>query len=219
MNSSPIFDSLSYAGVIPVVEIPHPDLAVPLAEALASADLPVIEVTFRTSSADESISRIKKVFPKFTVGAGTLLNEAQVEMAVRAGADFGVSPGLNLKVVKRAHNLQFPHIPGVMTPSEVESGLENSINFFKLFPSEAISGLKLLPSFKGPYRSAKFMPTGGVSIQKLSEYLSNENVFACGGTWIATRQMIENRKFDEISNLARGAVKEVKEIRNRNEDQ
>lgn len=204
-------ETLSAFKIIPVVEIPHAELAEPLAESLIAGGLPIVEVTFRTDDAAASISRISTAFPEMHLGAGTLLSKNQMQEAIDAGAKFGVAPGLNRTVADFAFANGFQFIPGINTPSELELGLELGFSLFKIFPAEPIGARNLIPAFGGPYPHANFMPTGGVTKENLLSYLQIPTVMACGGTWIAPKSLIANREFAEISHRAREAVLLIQE--------
>lgn len=197
--------------LIPVVEIPDSQLAVPLAEAILVGGISVLEVTFRTAEAAASIQRISESMHEFTVGAGTLLSKDQVNIAIDSGADFGVAPGLNTSTLEHAIKNEFEFIPGINTPSEIEIGLELGIRTFKIFPAEPIGAANLIPAFYGPYPQAKFMPTGGITIENIYSYLRLPNVIACGGTWIAPRELIAKKQFSEITRRTRHAVEILRE--------
>jgi 2-dehydro-3-deoxyphosphogluconate aldolase/(4S)-4-hydroxy-2-oxoglutarate aldolase len=194
--------------VVPVVVVDSAEDAVPLARALHAGGLDVVEVTFRTAAAADAINAIRKALPAMTVGAGTLLMPDQVDQAALAGAQFGVAPGLNLRVVQRARDLKLPFIPGVMTPSEIEQALAHDLKLLKFFPAEAAGGVKMLKALAGPYAHTglSFIPLGGVLPANLAEYLALPLVGAVGGTWIAERKLIQTKAWDEITRLAREAV-------------
>jgi 2-dehydro-3-deoxyphosphogluconate aldolase/(4S)-4-hydroxy-2-oxoglutarate aldolase len=201
-----LVEKLSSYGVIPVVAVDDVDQSLRLAEALSEGGLPVVEITFRTPAAAESIAAVRKHFPNVFVGAGTLLLVDHVKRAQDAGAHFGVAPGFNPEVVKFAREHSLPFVPGVCTPSEVEQAMAHDLTFFKLFPAELSGGVKLLDTLRAPYPMARFMPTGGVTELLLSDYLSRANVVACGGTWIAPSDLLRSNAFDEILKRVKSAV-------------
>jgi 2-dehydro-3-deoxyphosphogluconate aldolase/(4S)-4-hydroxy-2-oxoglutarate aldolase len=192
-------------GIIPVVKIEKASDAAELGKALMSAELPVVEITFRTSAAEEAI-RILAGVPGMLVGAGTVLSVEQAEKAVAAGAKFIVSPGFNAKVVDHCMSRGIPVTPGISSPSEIEMGVERGLEVLKFFPAGALGGLEYLKAMSAPYGGVKFIPTGGVDPANLREYLSFNRVIAVGGTWIAKDTTISAGKFDEIAALAREAV-------------
>jgi 2-dehydro-3-deoxyphosphogluconate aldolase/(4S)-4-hydroxy-2-oxoglutarate aldolase len=152
--------------IVPVVSIKEVQDAVPLAEALLAGGLDVLEITFRTPAAELAVRSIAKEFPKMRLGAGTLLEHKQLAQAQEAGAQFGVAPGLNRMVIEASQRIGFPFIPGVMTPSEVESGLSLGCKLLKFFPANLAGGIPMLQALAGPYSHTglKFVVLGGVSI-------------------------------------------------------
>jgi len=183
--------------------------AVPLAEALLAGGLPVIEVTFRTAAAAESIALIRKKVPQMTVGAGTVLTPDQVRRAVDAGAQFGVSPGLNEPVLEAAANCKLPFLPGVMTPTEVDRALRLNQRHLKFFPAEAAGGVAMLKALAGPFAhtGVKFIPTGGVTAANVMDYLALPQVAAVGGSWMAERKLVTERAWPKITALTGEAMK------------
>jgi len=194
--------------VVPVVVIENAELAVPLAEAIAAGGLDLIEITFRTAAAADAIKRIRQALPSMLVGAGTLLQPDQVARAVDAGAGFGVAPGLNPKIVAKAQALKLPFCPGVMTPSDVEAGLELGCTMLKFFPSEAAGGVKMLKAIGAPYAhtGVKFIPTGGINMTNVAEYFALPLVGAIGGTWLAEAKLINEKQWAEITRRTREVV-------------
>lgn len=143
--------AIEKCGVIPVVRIDSPELAVPLADALTEGGLPVMQITFQNRAAAEAMTRLKKERPKLLFGAGTVLSVKHLLKVKEYGAEFGVSPGLNPEVVKKAQEIEFPFFPGVLTPTEIEQGLTFGIKRFKFFPSEASGGASKLEIVSAPY--------------------------------------------------------------------
>jgi len=197
--------------VVPVVAIQKADDAMQLADALIEGGLPCAEITFRTDAAIDAM-RIMAKRDDILVGAGTVLKVDQVRAAVDVGARFMVSPGFNPKVVGYCVENNIPITPGVCTPSDIEAALEFDLEVLKFFPAGAFGGLKTLKAMSGPYTTAKFIPTGGISPANLAEYLQFPKVLACGGTWVAKSDLISEGKFDEIVQNAREAVKIVKTL-------
>lgn len=196
--------------IIPVAVIEDSSNAIPLGKALLDAGLPVVEVTFRTEAAAESISNLRKEFPDMLVGAGTVLKIEQVKAAVEVGSEFIVTPGFNPTVVDYCVKNKIPIIPGLNAPSFIEWGLERGLNHFKFYPADISGGPRMLQLLSGPYPSVKFMPTGGINNQTLTEYLKLDNVFACGGSWIVKKDLINSKNFIEITKRTEEAVTLVK---------
>jgi len=199
-------EKISELAIIPVVKIEKAEDALPLGKALIYGDLPITEITFRTSAAEESINTLTRELPNLLVGAGTVLTVEQVKKAVSAGAKFIVSPGFNSKVVDYCIENDIPVTPGINNPTQIEMALEKGIEVVKFFPAEASGGLSLLKSMSAPYTDIKFIPTGGINQNNLCSYLSNNKVHACGGSWMVKPELISSGNFTEITRLTREAV-------------
>jgi 2-dehydro-3-deoxyphosphogluconate aldolase/(4S)-4-hydroxy-2-oxoglutarate aldolase len=168
-----------------------------------------MEVTFRTSAAADSIARIRKNLPAVAIGAGTLLAAEQVQRAVDAGAQFGVSPGLNEAVLAMAHKNKIPFFPGVMTPTEVGRALDLGWKHLKFFPAAAAGGVPMLKALAGPFShtGVKFVPTGGINAANLPGYLALPTVAAIGGSWMAERKLVTEKAWSKITALTAEAMK------------
>ncbi len=215
MKGEAIFDVLKKHVVIPVIAIDSADSALPLADALLEGGLPVAEITFRTAAAAEVITKIAKERPAMILGAGTVLTAENLGRACDAGAKFGVAPGLNPDVVAEAAHQGLPFMPGVITPSEVEQALSLGLKLLKFFPAEAFGGLKVIKALAAPYGHAgvQFMPTGGVSTANLKDYLAEKVVACVGGTWIASREAIAEKKWKQITENCKAALEIVRAVR------
>jgi 2-dehydro-3-deoxyphosphogluconate aldolase/(4S)-4-hydroxy-2-oxoglutarate aldolase len=195
--------------VVPVAVIDDVADAVPLAEALVAGGVDIIEVTFRTPAAEESVREIIRHLPEMMVGAGTILNKEQLQRAFDAGVEFGVAPGLNEEVVVAASEMELPFIPGVMTPSDVEKGLSLGCKLQKFFPAEAAGGVGMLKALAGPYAhtGVKFIPLGGLTAGNMRDYLALPVVAAIGGTWLTERKLIAGKQWAKITELTAEAVR------------
>ena len=202
-----ILEQLGTYGIVPVVVLQDAAKAEPLAEALCKGGLACAEVTFRTDAAEESIRIMSEKFPEMLVGAGTVLTTEQADRAVKAGAKFIVSPGLNPEVVKWCQAHEVPVIPGIVTPTEMEQAIGLGLTMVKFFPAEPAGGLKYIRAIAAPYTMMKFMPTGGINPQNVREYLAYDRIAACGGSWMVKNTMIENNEFDRIEELVKEALK------------
>ncbi len=203
-----MLDELLKRPIVPVIVIEDANDAEPLAGALLEGGIDIIEVTFRTAAAGEAIGRVKKAFPQMLLGAGTVLTTEQADRAIDAGAGFGLAPGLNPAVVKHFQQRGGTFIPGVMTPSEIERGLELGCKFLKFFPAGTAGGPAMLKALAGPYASqgVQFCPTGGVNLGNMMDYLSLPIVAAIGGSWIATKQQIADKDWGTITKQAKDAL-------------
>lgn len=194
--------------LVPVVVIDDAAKAVDLAQALLTAGLGVIEITFRTAAAEESIRRIAKDCPNMLVGAGTLLDSDQVKKAAGAGAKFGLAPGLDEKVILAAQKEKLTYVPGVATPSDVQKGLSLGCKIQKFFPAEQAGGAAYLKALEGPYghTGLRFIPTGGLQASNVGPYLALKSVAALGGSWFVDKKYIEASDWGTIQRLTREAI-------------
>ena len=194
--------------IIPVLVLNSVEEGLKIGEILASEGLPAAEVTFRTAAAESVIKTMSENFPQLYIGAGTILNVADLKRAFAAGAKFAVAPGFNPTVVKAATELDLAFAPGVCTPSEVEQAHELGCKFLKFFPAEAAGGIPMLKSIIAPYKhlGLRFMPTGGVSEANAKEYLAIPEVAAVGGTWLGKSSDIAEGNWDKIREKIKAAV-------------
>lgn len=197
--------------VVPVVVLDRVEDAEPLAEALLKGGLDVIEITFRTEAAEDSIQAIARSFPDMLIGAGTLLATDQVKRAAEAGASFGLAPGLNPEVVAEAKSCGIEFSPGIMTPSDVEAALALGCKLQKFFPAMAAGGPAMLKALAGPYAhtGVKFVPTGGINRSNMAEFLRLPVVAAIGGSWMVDRKLISSGAWTEITDLTKEALAEA----------
>ena len=180
--------------VIPVVVIKDINETVPTLKALKDGGINCAEITFRTACAAEAISLAVKEFPDMNVGAGTVINLEQAKKAVEAGAKFLVSPGLSVSVAKYAKEINLPYYPGCVTPTEIMQALELGIDIVKFFPANVYGGLKALKALAAPFPQIKFIPTGGVDLTNLEEFIAFEKVYAVGGSFMMKGDIVENGK-------------------------
>ncbi len=164
--------------MVPIIAIDNVEAALPLANALLQGGLPVVEITFRTAVAAEVIRTLAHECPGLVIGAGTVLTPANLESAKNSGAAFAVAPGLNPDIVKRAQQLGLPFVPGVATPTDIETGLALGCKLLKFFPAQALGGVAMLEALSAPYTHTglRFMPTGGLNLGNLESYLKLETV-------------------------------------------
>ena len=197
---------LRAAGVVPVVELPAAEHAVPLADALVAGGLSCVEITFRTPAAREGLAAIREAHPEILLGAGTVLEEEQLDAAVAAGADFAVAPGLTEEIVRAAFGRGLPMLPGTCTPSDIERARRLGLRLVKFFPAEPMGGAPYLRALCGPYRDISFVPTGSVTTATLEDYLALPQVVACGGSWMVKPDFIRNGEWGRITELAAESV-------------
>lgn len=203
-----MLDRILAKRIVPVVVLDCAKDAEPLAEALLAGGLDIMEITFRTDAAEESMKRIARAFPEILLGAGTVLNGDQAKHAKDAGAVFGLAPGLNPQTIEAANEVGLEFSPGVMTPSEIEQALHLDCKLLKFFPAEAAGGVKMLKSLSGPYAhtGVKFTPTGGITSNNLQDYLKLPVVAAIGGSWMVGKDLIASGRWDEITKLTKQAL-------------
>ena len=188
--------------VIPVVVIKNAEDAVPLAKALVKAGINKIEITLRTSAALDAIYRISNEVSEAIVGAGTILNAKNGELAIKAGASFLVSPGSTVELLNFFKDSGVRFLPGCATVSEAMRLSELDIHTAKFFPAEESGGISFLKAVSSVLQSTSFCPTGGINKSNYRNYLELPNVDCVGGSWICPAQLIEAGKWDEISSLA-----------------
>jgi 2-dehydro-3-deoxyphosphogluconate aldolase/(4S)-4-hydroxy-2-oxoglutarate aldolase len=197
--------------ILPAIVFHNEDNALPVAEAFLSAGLNVIEIPVRTSVALNAITVIRKKFTDMYVGAGTLLKTATLTDAMNAGAQFGLSSSLNTTICNAASEKNFPFIPGVMTPSEIELAYDLGYDIQKLFPASQIGGVSFLKAMLGPYEqlNIKFVPMGGINNVNMREYHALKNVIAVGGSWLASKKMMETKDYKAIEATVRQALQQI----------
>jgi len=202
---NPVLEQIAKVGVIPVIAIENAADAPALAHALLAGGLPVAEVTFRTAAGAEAIRRIVDEVPEMLVGAGTVLNETQAQLAMEAGAKFIVSPGLDAETVQFCLRNDIPVFPGCATPTEMQAALNLGLTHLKFFPAQQAGGLAYLKAVSAAYPMLRFIPTGGIGPKNLREYLAFEKIFACGGSWMCPKNLISEGKWEEITQLCKEA--------------
>lgn len=194
------------APIMAVLEVSSAQQGRGMAEALAAGGVTTLEITLRTACALEVITDLVQAFPKLTIGAGTVTTAEQLSAVEEAGAAFAISPGLSPELAKAARGSEICLIPGVMTPSEVMVAKSMGFNCLKLFPAAVAGGVPMLKALGGPFSDITFCPTGGVTIDNMMDFLDLPNVACVGGSWIATRKMIEQSDWSGITAEARAAV-------------
>ena len=208
-----ILEEISKVGLVPVIKLNDPEKAVPLVNALKKGGIPVAEVTFRAAGAAKAIKLMSEAQPDMLVGAGTVMCEAQVDEAIEAGAKFIVSPGLDVELVKYCQQKGIAVFPGCTTPTDYHAAYRLGLKVLKFFPAEQSGGLSKIKAMAAPFPMFKVMPTGGISLKNLGEYLACPTICACGGSYMVTADLIDNQKWDEITELCKESVKIVKEVR------
>jgi 2-dehydro-3-deoxyphosphogluconate aldolase / (4S)-4-hydroxy-2-oxoglutarate aldolase len=207
-------ERLTRQPVIPVIVIEDENDAEPLAEALLAGGLDVIEVTFRTAAAPAALARILRKFPEMLVGAGTVVTRQQAQQCLDLGVSFAVAPGFNPETRRLFEQHGVPFVPGVLSPTEIESAYGHGCTLLKFFPAEAAGGPAMVRALAGPYGplGIRFCPTGGVSLDNMNEYLSLPQVFAVGGSWLASKRQIAEKQWPLITRQTRETLSRAREV-------
>jgi 2-dehydro-3-deoxyphosphogluconate aldolase/(4S)-4-hydroxy-2-oxoglutarate aldolase len=213
--SDDVLSRIRHAGVMAVLVLDDVRQAVPAARALLAGGVDVMELTLRTPVALSCLHEIRRHVPGMMAGVGTVLKPEQVDLIVDAGAAFGVAPGVNPRVIRRAIERGLPFAPGVMTPSDIETAVELGCRELKFFPAEPAGGLKMLNSLRAPFAhlGVQFIPLGGLTTANLADYLNNPGVLAAGGSWLATARQITDGDWNGITETARTARHLVHQVR------
>lgn len=204
---SEVLKQMSAVGVIPVIAVSDAEKAVPLARALSAGGLPAAEVTFRTAAGEAAIRKIAENCPEILLGAGTVLNLDQCDRAIAAGARFIVSPGYDERLVAHCQERNVTVLPGCTTASDMTRAANAGLRAVKFFPAEQSGGVNFLKALAPVYPQLNFMPTGGVNTKNLQAYLSFDRVTACGGTWMVKGELIEEERWEEITQICKAAVR------------
>lgn len=199
-------DRLQAAPVVPLVQAADAAVAVATAEALVAGGLTVIEVVLRTDDAINCLRQVALSVPQAVVGAGTVLTADQARAVVDAGAAFIVSPGLDEGVVKVAQDAGLPVFPGIATATELQHAWNLGLETVKFFPASLAGGTAMLKALASVFRGVRFMPTGGVSVGNLAEYLAVPAVIACGGSWLTPANEVKAGNYAAITRLAEEAL-------------
>ncbi len=206
MNWTRLEPALQACPVVPVLTIPSAEHAEPLARALEAGGITVSETTLRTPAGIEAVQTFRSVCNDMVVGVGSILDEKALTASIDAGADFVVTPGFDMQLLEALVQAPVPALPGVSTPSEAMMARRAGLRKVKLFPAEVVGGAEMLKGLAGPIPDMSFMPTGGVTLANMAEYLALPNVYAVGGTWIAKAEHLEAGDWDGITARAREAV-------------
>lgn len=200
-----ILEKLRQFKIVPVIAVDEAQEIIPLGETLVKNGLPIAEITFRSSAAVNAIRLLRETSPDILIAAGTVLTCEQVKQAKEAGADFIVTPGINPNVVQCCQEIGIPVVPGVNNPMSIEAAFALGISAVKFFPAEASGGVKMIKALLGPYPQLQIMPTGGVGIHNIKDYLAIPNVVACGGSWFVDKSLITAGNWQEIGRLIQQA--------------
>ena len=200
-------------GILPVIHIRKDSWTEPLADALVAGGIPAIEILARSEGALSNLTRMKAYRPEMVVGAGTIMTVEQARQAVEAGADFIVSPGYDQAMVDACQAWNIPLIPGCTTATEIQHAYVSGLRLIKFFPTEAAGGIKAMQDFAGPFAGVKFLPTGGISLDNLEAFLSCPQIGACGGSFVAPKDVLEREDFDTVVEKCRQARRSALQFR------
>lgn len=203
---NPVVAQIAAARIVPVVVVDGAAEGLALVDAIIEGGLPIAEVTLRLPGAVDALRAIAHQRPDVLVGAGTVINAAQVDEVVDAGAKFIVSPGTFEPVIRRAQELGVPVLPGVASPSELMHALHLGVDLVKVFPAAVVGGPAAIKALAAPFPQVKFLPTGGVSATNLHDYLDIPAVVAVGGSWMVDRELVADGDWAEITRRTKEAV-------------
>ncbi len=214
MDKKAMNEAISRIGVVPVIKLKYPERdAANLGKALCAGGVGVAEITFRAAGAEKAIRLMKEACPDMIVGAGTVTNTDQIDAVIAAGGQFVVTPGFDPELVAYAQKKDIPIYPGCSTASDYHQALKFGLDVIKFFPAEQSGGLAAIKALAGPFSMFKVMPTGGISLKNLKEYISCPVIAACGGSYMVTADLIDNNRWDEITELCRKSREIVEEAR------
>lgn len=200
-----VMERMARSVVVPVVVLERVEDAVPTAQALLAGGVDTMEITFRTSCAPECLRAVAEHCPQMLVGAGTVCNKAQAELAVEMGARFIVSPGFDPEVVEWCVANNIAVTPGCVTPTEIMMALRHGLKAVKFFPAKVYGGLNAMKNLAAPFAGVKFLPTGGIDGSNIREYIEAPFVFAVGGSWVCPKEVIAAKNWEKITELCRDA--------------
>ena len=208
-----VLDRLHGCGVVPVVVLDDVKDAVATANALLAGGVDVMEITFRTAAAADSIKAVAENCPDMLVGAGTVITLEQCKKAVECGAKFIVSPGFDEEVVRWCVERSVPITPGCVTPSEIMAAMKLGLTVVKFFPAGVYGGLSAMKALSGPFCGIKFIPTGGMNSHNIGEFIAAPFIHAVGGSWVCPKADIAAGNFEKITTLCKQARAAVQEVR------
>lgn len=207
-------ERIAKIGVVPVIKLNHPERdAALLGKALCAGGVPIAEITFRAEGADIAIRLMKEANPEMLVGAGTVTNTAQIDAAIAAGGEFIVTPGFDPELVAYAQEKGIPIYPGCTTATDYHQALKFGLEVLKFFPAEQSGGLAKIKALAAPFPMFRIMPTGGVNLKNLRDYLACPIIAACGGSYMVTADLIDNNRWDEITELCKQSRRIAEEAR------
>ncbi|MDN7718798.1 bifunctional 4-hydroxy-2-oxoglutarate aldolase/2-dehydro-3-deoxy-phosphogluconate aldolase [Burkholderia gladioli] len=200
-----IHDIVKLGPVIPVLAFETVEQGEHVSRALHAGGVKVLEITLRTEAGLKAIERASQLADDIVVGVGTITRPEHCALAKKAGAQFGVSPGLTRDMHQAAEDAGLPLLPGVMTPTDIIAALELGYEVVKFFPAQQAGGIPMLQAFHGPFPTLKFCPTGGISAQSAPDFLKQPNVVCVGGSWLTPKAALAAQDWAEVTRLAQAA--------------
>jgi 2-dehydro-3-deoxyphosphogluconate aldolase/(4S)-4-hydroxy-2-oxoglutarate aldolase len=205
LEKEAVMERIARTFLVPVVVLDDVGTAVDTARALLAGGIDIMEVTLRTDAGLPSIEKVRREVPEMLVGAGTVISPALCRQALEAGAQFIVSPGYDENLERMCFNAQLPLIPGCVTPTEITAVLKEWIKVVKFFPANVYGGMKAIKALAGPFPMVKFVPTGGVDLSNLADYI-DDSIFAVGGGWLCDRKAVNAGDFAAITKTAADSI-------------
>jgi 2-dehydro-3-deoxyphosphogluconate aldolase / (4S)-4-hydroxy-2-oxoglutarate aldolase len=205
MATATVADIVRLGPVIPVLAFDTPEQGEHVSRALHAGGVKVLEITLRTAAGLEAIERASKIAPDIVVGVGTITKPEHCALAKKAGAQFGVSPGLTREMHQASLDAGLPLLPGVMTPSDIIQAMELGYEIVKFFPAVPAGGIGMLQAFHGPFPALKFCPTGGITAESAPNFLALPNVVCVGGSWLTPKAAVAAQDWAEVTRLAHAA--------------
>jgi 2-dehydro-3-deoxyphosphogluconate aldolase / (4S)-4-hydroxy-2-oxoglutarate aldolase len=209
MTTSSTADLLRAARLVAVLTIEDADRAVPLARALVAGGVRTLEITLRTKAGAAAAAAVRRSVPEAVVGLGTVLTREDLALVAKLDLQFAFSPGATLDLLDAARASGVPFVPGIATASELVAAMARGFDVVKLFPAEQVGGIGMLRALAGPFPTALFNPTGGVTEDNAGAYLAQPNVVAVGGSWLAPASDVRAGNWDAITERARRAMAEI----------
>lgn len=213
MATNTVADIVRLGPVIPVLAFETSEQGEHVSRALHAGGVKVLEITLRTTAGLEAIERAAQIAPDIVVGVGTITKPEHCALAKKAGAQFGVSPGLTREIHQASLDAGLPLLPGVMTPTDIIVAMELGYEIVKFFPAVPAGGLNMLQAFHGPFPTLKFCPTGGISAETATNFLALPNVVCVGGSWLTPKAALANQDWAEVTRLARAASELSRPVR------
>lgn len=208
-----LLKSMRLQGVIPVIAIDCIEDAIPIANSFKNKKFNILEITLRTPCAIDAIKLIKQTFPEMMIGIGTVVTKSQIDSILEVKPDFIVTPGTNPKIVEYALSKDLYIIPGVDCASQIETAMDFNLDFVKFFPAEASGGLNKIRALSGPYYNMHFMPTGGIKLNNIMEYLSFNKINAVGGTFFIDKALIKEGNYQHIEEVCNSVISKLLELK------